>query len=427
METIFALATARGRAGVAIIRISGALAADVTAKLCGAVAVPGRSVRRLTRGDGAVIDECLVLTFAANHSFTGEAVTELHVHGSPAVVSAVLQELDAQPGLRLARAGEFTQRALENGRLDLAQVEGLADLIEAETEAQRQQAMRVFSGALGDLALRWRADLVHAAALVEATIDFADEDVPVDVRPQVEVLLQDLIVQMRSQSAGVGLAERVRQGFEVAIVGTPNVGKSSLLNYLAGRQAALTSEVAGTTRDVIEVRMVLDGVPVTVLDTAGLRVAGDRIEEMGIALAKTRADAADLRIHLVDRGVTPELEVRPGDLVVTSKADLGLSQGLCISVKTGYGIEALVSAIRKELSERVSGAGVAIRERHRIAIEECIGHLSAALEALPLAIEHAELAAEDLRSAIRSVDSLVGRVDVEDILGDVFSRFCIGK
>lgn len=427
MDTIFALATARGRAGVAIVRISGLAAFDAVMALCGTVAVPGRAVRRITRGDGTVIDECLVLTFAEKHSFTGEAVAELHLHGSPAVVSAVLQMLSSVPGLRAARAGEFTQRALENGRLDLAQVEGLADLIDAETEAQRQQAMRVFSGALGAMADGWRRDLIHAAALIEATIDFADEEVPVDVRPEVSGLLVPMIAQMRAQSDGVRIAERVRDGFEVAIVGAPNVGKSSLLNRLAGRQAAITSEIAGTTRDVIEVRMVLDGLPVTLLDTAGLRLPGDAIEEIGIGLARARAEAADLRIHMVLPGERPELAVREGDLVLSAKADIHPGIGLAMSSVTGAGIEALVGAVAAELSRRVGGAGLAIRERHRLAIEQSLGHLEAALAALPGAIDEADLVAEDLRSAIRAIDALVGRVDVEDILGDVFSRFCIGK
>ncbi|NCW70415.1 MAG: tRNA uridine-5-carboxymethylaminomethyl(34) synthesis GTPase MnmE, partial [Marivivens sp.] len=252
MDTIYALATASGKAGVAVIRISGVLAFEAGRRLC--CDLPqGRGLRRIVDGQGDLIDEALVLTFDKGRSFTGEEVVELQLHGSPAIIAAVLSELSGYDGLRLAEAGEFTRRALENGRLDLAQVEGLADLIDAETEAQRKQALRVFQGALGDKVIVWREQLVRAAALVEATIDFVDEDVPVDVMPEVTELLRGVQTEMQSEAEGVRIAERIRDGFEVAIVGSPNVGKSTLLNRLAGREAAITSEIAGTTRDVIEV------------------------------------------------------------------------------------------------------------------------------------------------------------------------------
>jgi tRNA modification GTPase len=268
MDTIYSLATGRGKAGVAVVRVSGPRAVDCAEHLAG-FRPTGRvpSLRRLHDGDGALIDEALVLFFASGQSFTGEDVVEFQTHGSPAIVAAVLDQLSSLDGVRLAEPGEFTRRALENGCLDLAQVEGLADLIDAETEAQRKQAVRVFDGALGERTERWRIDLIRAAALLEATIDFADEDVPVDVTPEVNQLTTGVLNEINREIAGSSAAERIRDGFEVAILGEPNIGKSTLLNALAGRDAAITSAVAGTTRDVIEVRMDLKGLPVTFLDT----------------------------------------------------------------------------------------------------------------------------------------------------------------
>jgi tRNA modification GTPase len=423
-STIFALATAPGRAGLAIVRISGGRARLAAERLAGALPSEGRSLRKLRNREGEVLDEALVLVFEQGRSFTGEEVVELHLHGSPAVVAAVLGELSAEPGLRSAEPGEFTRRALENGKLDLAQVEGLSDLINAETEAQRRQGMRVFSGEMGQKVELWRRSLVRAMALIEATIDFADEDVPVDVVPEVRPLLQGVLADMEREIAGSRIAERIREGFEIAIVGAPNVGKSTLLNYLAGREAAITSERAGTTRDVIEVRLVLDGLPVTLLDTAGIRDGGDEIEELGIARGRQRAEAADLRIHLVERDSETVLGVQPGDIVVQTKADI---TGSGISGLTGQGIEELVSSVAAELSGRAALVGVAMRQRHREAMVRARAGLVAAIELLPEADERGDLIAEEMRNAVSAIDMLVGRVDVEDVLGEIFSSFCIGK
>ena len=427
MDTIYALATARGRSGLAVVRISGSQAFAAGLALCAHLPNPRvAGLRRLTWG-GELLDEALVICFAEGASFTGEMVVELHCHGGPAVVRALLRALSDQPDLRLAGPGEFTRRALENGVLDLAQVEGLADLIDAETEAQRRQAVRVLSGSVGQKVDNWRRDLIRAGALLEATIDFADEDVPVDVSPEVLALIDRLMSDLGSEAAGVAAAERIRDGFEVAIVGAPNAGKSTLLNQLAGREAAITSELAGTTRDVIEVRMEIAGLPVTFLDTAGLRETDDRLERAGIDRAVSRAEAADLRLFLSDGSPLP-MKPSGEDIVVMGKADTKSGWlGLAVSGKTGQGVPELMAQIGKILEGRVDSAGALVRERHRIAVTTAIAALAESRAEVVRPDSRVELAAEHLRRAIRALDALVGRVDVDDLLGEIFASFCIGK
>ena len=421
MDTIYALATAPGRAGVAVLRISGSRAVEIASQMMSDVPRQ-RGLRRLVDDEGVTLDEALILNFPERHSFTGEAVVEIQMHGSMAVIAAVSQRIAALGG-RLAEPGEFTRRALENGCLDLAQVEGLADLIDAETEVQRRQAVKVFQGALGQMAGRWRTDLIRAAALIEATIDFVDEDVPVDVTPEVSSLLDRTVADMSPQIDGAMAAERIRLGFEVAIVGRPNVGKSTLLNRLAGRPAAITSDIAGTTRDVIEVRMDLGGLPVTILDTAGLRETEDRVEKLGIKLAEDRAKAADLRIFLIEEGGEPPFPAESEDIVLRAKADDG---GPGVSGLTGAGVDDMVARITETLARRSAGAGVAIRERHRLAISDALAAIADAQRHLSCG-GPADIAAEDLRIARRAVDMIIGRVDVDDLLDEIFSSFCIGK
>ncbi len=428
METIFAMSSAQGKAGVSVLRVSGAEAFDACRALCGDVP-PARvaSLRVLRDEEGRVLDEALVIVFNEGASFTGERSVEFQVHGSVAVVSAVLARLARLPNLRPADAGEFTRRALENNRLDVAQIEGLADLIDAETEAQRSQALRVLSGELGARAETWRRDLIRAAALIEATIDFADEDVPVDVTPEVESLIKRVITDLERESAGVVAAERIRSGFEVAILGAPNVGKSTLLNCLAGRDAAITSDIAGTTRDVIEVRMDIQGLPVTLLDTAGLREAVDAVEAIGIERARARAEAADLRVLLVAPSGPMPFEPRGEDIVLIAKIDLQSGEFTGISGLTGQGVDRLVEQIGAILRERVSRTSVATRLRHKIAMERGAAALTAALNILRISGDAPDLAAEELRTAVRALDSLVGRVDVENVLDEIFASFCLGK
>lgn len=426
MDTIFALASARGKAGVAVVRVSGPHAVEALSILVDSVPEPRVPSLRTLRSEHGVLDEALVLVFAEGQSFTGEETVELHLHGSTAIVSAVLRALGELPRLRGAEPGEFTRRALENDRLDIAQVEGLADLIESETEAQRRQALKVFSGAIGEKVERWRKDLIRAAALLEATIDFVDEDVPTNVFPEVEALLAGVSGELSAEIAGSVAAERIRDGFEVAIVGPPNAGKSTLLNALAGRQAAITSEIAGTTRDVIEVKMDLAGLPVTLLDTAGVRDTEDTVESLGVDLALSRAETADLRIILL---ASPEAEpiVEPlsDDIVVSGKLDT--TYGANFSALTGEGIERLIAKIVSRLEQKAMGAGIAIRERHRVAMQRAEGSLGIARVQISVAPELVELIAEELRSAIQALDALVGRVDVEDLLDEIFLSFCVGK
>ena len=425
-DTIFALASARGKAGVAVMRVSGPQAHGALAQLC-AVPVSRRVALRRLVWQGQMLDEALVLSFDEGASFTGEASVELHLHGGLGVVKAVARAL-AELGLRHAEAGEFTRRSLENGRLDLAQVEGLADLIDAETDVQRRQALRVLSGSIGKRAEAWRRDLIRAAALVEATIDFADEDVPVDVSPEVLGLVDGLLRDLRREIAGAAVAERVRDGFEVAILGAPNVGKSTLLNALAGREAAITSDVAGTTRDVIEVRMDLAGLAVTLLDTAGLRETDDTVEKIGVARAISRAGSADLRVFLLGG---PEeallLAPLPGDIVVQGKADL-TDAPESVSGLTGQGLDRLVARISDVLTQKASSVGVMTRERHLVAMTRAVEAMESARHQVQgLGGGAAELVALDLRRAVRALDVLVGRVETEDLLDEIFASFCIGK
>ena len=426
MDTVFALASARGKAGVAVIRVSGDQAWVAAEALCGGLPAPRKAGVRRVRHEGRVLDEALVLVFEAGASFTGEPCVELQIHGGTATVRAVLRALAEQPGLRLAEPGEFSRRALENGRMDLTQIEGLADLIDAETEAQRRQAIAVMSGDLGRKAQLWRADLVRASALLAVTIDFSDEDVPAEVSDEVVRLLSGVRDGVGRELAGALAAERIKDGFEVAIVGAPNVGKSTLLNALAGREAAITSDIASTTRDVIEVRMEIHGLAVTLLDTAGLRLSDDRVEQIGIARGLDRARGADLRIFLKEGDEALPLLPEKDDIVVLAKGDLRSSEGLAVSGKTGAGIDDLISRIGNVLGERVSGSSLVIRERQRSALLGAMASLESA-QAVLRADAGVELAAAEIHAASVSLEMMIGKVGVEDLLEEIFSRFCIGK
>lgn len=423
MDTIFAQATAPGRSGVAIVRVSGPQAFDIAEGLAGPDLSPRRSYLRAFRNATGILDRGIVLVFEADASFTGERVAEFHCHGSPAVVSAMLSHLGQQPGLRMAEPGEFTRRALTNGCLDLSQIEGLADLLDAETESQRKQALQVFDGALSSKVADWRADMIRAAALIEVTIDFADEEVPEDVYPEVSDLLVRTKASISAEIAGSFAAERIRDGFTVAILGPPNAGKSTLLNFIAGREIAITSDIPGTTRDVLEVRIDLKGLAVTLLDTAGLRHAEDAIESLGVARARDRAALADLRVFLSD-GTAPEYELGEADILVRGKADEG---GFGVSGRTGHGVPELLDRIFDALSSRAAGSGLAIRERHRVALEQSAARIEKVQALIDQGQAEEAILASELQSAIRALNSLIGKVDTEDLLDEIFASFCLGK
>jgi len=446
-DTIFALSTPPGRGGIAVFRISGPAAGDALAALSGAGLPPPRQaclVELRRPGDGTPIDRGLVLWFPGPASFTGEDLGELQLHGGRAVVAATAGALAALPGLRVAEPGEFTRRAFDNQKLDLAEVEGLADLINAETEAQRRVALSQLDGALSRVIEGWRRRLIEIAARLEAWIDFPEDDLPTGLDEEVALQLADLRAEMEPYLASDRRGERLRDGLTVTILGAPNVGKSSLLNAIARRDVAIVSDRAGTTRDVIEVHLDLGGYPLTLADTAGLRAeaaeGGDEIEVEGVARARGRAETADLRLVVFDavldlamQEATTDL-VAADSLVVFNKVDLApppeptafeTNAVFAVSAKTGTGLEALLDALAARAEALLGLAGAApllTRLRHREALADCLAGLGRA--------EHAalpELRAEDLRLALRALGRITGRIDVEELLDVVFREFCIGK
>lgn len=428
--TIFALASGAGRAAVAVMRLSGPATGDVLAGLLGALPPPRRASLRALRHAGVTLDRALVLWFPDAASYTGEASAELHLHGGPAVIAAVADALTAL-GARPAEPGEFTRRAFLNGKLDLTAAEGIADLIAAETEAQRRQALRQAEGGLAARHADWAARLTRLLARQEAFIEFEEDELPSDLDARVTEAAGELRVEMAALLADGTRGEKLREGLAVAILGAPNAGKSSLLNALAGRDAAIVSARAGTTRDVVEVRMILGGVPVTLADTAGLREAADEIEAEGVRRALQRAEAADLRLLVFAADAPPDvatLALRgPDALVVLNKADLNgaaLPGAVAVSARTGEGLAGLRALLEAAAAARagLSDAAALTRPRHRAAVGEAVEWL----ERLPLA-GLPELRAEALRGALRALSRLTGRVDVEQVLDLVFGEFCIGK
>ncbi|WP_027535008.1 tRNA uridine-5-carboxymethylaminomethyl(34) synthesis GTPase MnmE [Bradyrhizobium sp. WSM3983] len=445
-QTIFALSSGRPPSAIAMIRVSGPQAGLVLTALGGKLPVPRQASRRLLRdSESQPIDDAVVLWFPGPGTATGEDVAEFHIHGGRAVLSALLAAISLIPNTRAAEPGEFTRRAFENGKLDLTEAEGLDDLIHADTDRQRRQALRQLQGLLGDRARDWRERIIEASALIEAGIDFSDEgDVPAELMAPAMKAIKALHDEIAKVLAAQGQAERLREGLVVAIAGEPNVGKSTLINQLARREVAIVSPHAGTTRDVIEVQLDLDGYPVTVIDTAGIRETDDPVEQEGVRRARARAEDADLVLWLVEgeRAADPDAMRslwkssdghRPSSSVwiVRNKIDLGgaaagLSGEFGISASRGDGIPELVDTLVRFAADffGTTEGALVTRARQRDLLTRASDSLRRSLE---LVEEGEELAAEELRSAAYALGRLLGRVDVEDVLGAIFQKFCIGK
>ncbi|MGP1275366.1 MAG: tRNA uridine-5-carboxymethylaminomethyl(34) synthesis GTPase MnmE [Caulobacterales bacterium] len=438
-DTIFALASGAGRAGVAVVRASGPRSGDLVRALAGNLPPPrAAALRALKDAEGGLIDKGLVLWFPGPASFTGEDVAEFQVHGGPAVIAALASALESL-GARPADPGEFSRRAFAHGQMDLTEAEGLADLIDAETEAQRRQALAQMGGALGALYASWREALIDTLASIEGEIDFPDEDdVPDRLSERAGPALDALAASLRAHLQDNHRGERVREGFTIAVIGAPNAGKSSFINYMAGREAAIVSDIPGTTRDIVEVRLIRAGFVVYMADTAGLREASDVIEAEGVRRALMRAGEADMRCLIVDVSrETPDDAaslLRPGDAILFNKSDLTTDRpqapdgiaGFHVSVTGADGLNAFAAWLDDQLIRRLGGAEAAplSRARHRQLVERALASLEEArlwLDTRP------ELAGAEANRAIRALGELTGAVDVEDVLDRVFSQFCIGK
>ncbi|MEH6404835.1 MAG: tRNA uridine-5-carboxymethylaminomethyl(34) synthesis GTPase MnmE [Sneathiella sp.] len=440
LDTIFALASGRGRAGVSVIRLSGPASFSIVEALTDKPLPPLRqaAVRDIFSLDKSyLIDQALVVLFKGPASFTGEDVAEIHLHGGPVLTTSLFDQIAQIGNTRPAVPGEYTRRAFEHGKLDLTEAEGLGDLVNAETHAQHQQALRQMRGELGGIYNGWRTDLINNLAHLEADIDFPDEDLPGGVAQAIRPKITHLRDAIEKHLSDGHKGEKIRDGLDVVILGAPNVGKSSLLNKLARRDAAIVSEQAGTTRDIVEVHMDLAGYPVTIADTAGIRDADNAVEKEGVRRARARAEAADILIFMTEPGDPDLKDTEFGDLVkgtyyhLINKLDLDQKNTepqndneFFLSVKTEQGLDLFLKQLEKDVISRLdtSGAPSLTRLRHRLALEEC----SSALKRFDLAPDP-ELAAEDVRLAARALGRITGRVDVEDILDVVFGDFCIGK
>ncbi len=442
--TIYALSSGPGISGIAVIRISGTKTEEVILSLTNSSLpiVKTATLKKLINPkNGELIDEGLVIMFKAPNSYTGEDMAELHVHGSKAVVQEILNVLEEFNGCRLAEPGEFTKIAFQNNKINLLKAESIGDLIAAETELQRKQALRIMTGDSSKKFNFWREELIKILADIEAKIDFPDEDIPenlyVNIKNKCEKIMKEIKATLDDNKAG----EIIREGFKIAIIGPPNVGKSSLLNYLSKREVAIVSEKAGTTRDVIEIYLDLEGIPIIISDTAGIRDSSDEIERKGVKLAINRAEDADLIITLLDpknlnfKGLFDDKKDGKS-IIAINKSDLGsinlksLDSKITpyiISIKDDKNVDKLIEAVKSKLKKQFLNTDNVLitRSRHRFHLKECNKHLKKFLEKKNN--QDFDLAAEDLRLSIRHLGTIVGKVDVEEILGSIFENFCIGK
>jgi tRNA modification GTPase len=431
METIFALATPQGKSGVAVIRISGGEAKAALRAFGVPLPAPRYATLSPLRHSATqqLIDRALILWFPAPNSFTGEDCVELHIHGSRAVMESLFSVLGGLPNMRMAEAGEFSRRAFENGKMDLTEAEGLADLIDAETKQQQHLALRQMSGELHRLYEGWREKLIDAMAFIEAYIDFPDENLPPELETNFTNKIKNLLAEMQSHLADNGRGQRLRDGAKLVILGAPNAGKSSLLNYLAKAELAIVSPTAGTTRDAISAHLNIAGYPVNLIDTAGIHTTQNPIEAEGIKRALKHADEADIRLVLIDGEMPKELlKYEDNSISVITKSDLLVTSHkpqTTISTKTGEGISELIATITEQLKNLMqpSESPMITRLRHR----QCVERAADSLEILLESPSPPEIRAELLRTAAHSVASLTGRIDLEDVLDHLFSQFCIGK
>ncbi len=442
--TIYALSSGSGISGIAVIRISGKNTSKVIKTLTGKNLPEPRvaTLRKINKiNSNELLDEGIIIWFPGPESYTGEDMAELHVHGSRSVVEAIHKSISQINNCRIAEPGEFTKIAFQNGKINLLKAESIADLISSETEIQRRQAMKVMSGKHSEIYEMWRENLLRILANFEAKIDFPDEDLPKNILHDIKKKIENIINQINKTLNDGKVGERIREGFKIAIVGPPNVGKSSLINYLSKREVAIVSETAGTTRDVIETHLNIDGLPVIVSDTAGIRDSKDEIEKKGIKLALEKAENADLNIVLIEpknayfAGFLKNI-VSEKSLLVINKSDLGIDnilndfkkyKPIIISIKKNQNLEKLIDAIKINLKNKfVNSENILItRERHRYQLEQCVYYLSEFKKKNDA--EDYDIAAEDLRLAVRHLGIIVGKVDVEEILGSIFNHFCIGK
>ncbi len=434
METIFARATGVGKSAITIIRISGPLALKAIRYFLSnsSILTPRIAVLKDLFWEGQRLDRAIIIYFEKNKSFTGEETVEVHLHGSVAVVDHFLSALNSIHGLKPAGPGDFTRQSLYNGRMDLTEVEGLVGLINSETMQQKVQAEKLFYGDFSKIVKGWRHKLLNIKANLEAAIDFVEEDININFQRDVEDNLKTVINEISKEISGSVYSEKISRGFEVAIVGMPNVGKSTLLNHLVGDEASIVSDLPGTTRDVIERRVNFDGHLVSLFDCAGIRKTSNSIEKIGVMKAQDRANKSDLRVFLVEDPSRIHLEgvvKKETDITIISKIDkkARFDEFLGVSGKTGEGVKELVSQITSHLKAFSEKSGSACNNRHRNAMEKAVESLKQAKLVMFRSNDALEFVLEDIRQALLCLEDLIGKIDIEDVYTEIFSKFCIGK